>query len=291
MTKLQTIREFNKTPKISEINIFPRKDGVNKFTQGAQNGNEQISILPTNYSVQAAYGPEKVGADPKCVLWMQPFRNLMWEHAVSTKQNFTGRRDANIIRKMVLSTTRPKAVQKTARLFHAAVMKRLPYVGIHWRYDHADFGNHCKHAIGAGNAKPCQSLRNGFDVEKIGLKVSNQLKYWNKNKTTAANSIFIAAPPKSTGFVQHLSKVLATHNIQVFYHYHLHDFVKSQFTTCNDQRYFHQIHDFISQLEQEIMMTSDVFVESTGSSWSFAVFIERAARRRSGNDIVTSQFL
>lgn len=121
MTKLQTIREFNKNPKISEINIFPRKDGVNKFTQGAQNGNEQISILPTNYSVQAAYGPEKVGADPKCVLWMQPFRNLMWEHAVSTKQNFTGRRDANIIRKMVLSTTRPKSVQKTARLWSWAI--------------------------------------------------------------------------------------------------------------------------------------------------------------------------
>ena len=157
--------------------------------------------------------------------------------------------------------------------------------------DHADFGNHCKHAIGAGNAKPCRSLKNGFDVEKIGLKIANQIKHWNNKKISEAKIVFVAAPPKSTGFVQHLSRVLKEYDIQVFYHYHLHDFVKSQFTTCDDQRYFHQIHDFVSQLEQEIMMTSDVFVESTGSSWSFAVYIERAARRKEKNDIVTSQFL
>ena len=117
MTKFQTIREFNSKPKISPINVFPSKDGINKYMQMSRDGNEQISILPKNSSVQAAYGPEKVGADPKCVLWMQPFRNLMWEHAISTKQNTTGRRDANIIRKMVLSTTRPKSIQKTARLY------------------------------------------------------------------------------------------------------------------------------------------------------------------------------
>ena len=116
MTHFQTIREFNKDPKISKINIFPEKDGLNKFMKMNSDGNDQISIFPTNRSVQAAYGPEKVKADPKCVLWMQPFRNLMWEHAVSTGQNLTGKRDANIIRKMVLSTTRPKSVQKTAKL-------------------------------------------------------------------------------------------------------------------------------------------------------------------------------
>ena len=37
-------------------------------------------------------------------------------------------------------------------------------------------------------------------------------------------------------------------------------------------------------------MHGDIFAESTGSSWSYAIYVERQARGKVRNDVITQEF-
>lgn len=231
-----------------------------------------------------AYGPDKTG-DGDCAMWIMPFRNLYWARAVLGKYGHTRK---TLAKKMVVATPRPKSIRETAIGFRKTLMKGRDYVAIHWRYDKNDFGSHCRKAVGPGNKKACEHiLKNGFDPQLIGAKIVEFIK----KKNIKASAIFIAAPPKETPFIKSLSDFLVNHDIHVFFQEHLRSYVEQQFSECKRSRYFNQLHDFISQLEQEICMTSKLFMPSDGSSWSAAITMERLARDQSHSDIANSIFL
>lgn len=236
-------------------------------------------------AVDKAYG-NKITKDGKCGMWFMPFRNIYWARAVLGR---FGKVKADLAKKLVLATPRPKSIRLTAEQFRRQEMKNKSYVAIHWRYDMADFGNHCRSAVGPGNRKACDYiLKNGFNATDIGSNVATFIK----TKNIKADAIFIAAPPKETNFIRKLSEYLSNnHGIQVFFQEDLRAFLESSYSGCDKKAYFNQIHDFVSQLEQEICMGAKVFMPSDGSSWSVAITMERAARDIVVNDVANSVML
>ena len=283
MTKNQSLPAFLKKPKISNFTVFPKKDSMNNFD--ANKIGNQLFLQMNEYAVDAAYGKKQTG-DGKCGMWFMPFRNIYWARAVLGR---FGKVKADLAKKLVLATPRPKSIRLTAEQFRRQEMKNKTYIAIHWRYDMNDFGNHCRSAVGPGNKQACDYiLKNGFNATDIGSKVA---KFINV-KNIQADALFIAAPPKETKFIKKLSEYLSNnHGIQVFFQEDLRAFLEDSFDKCGKKEYFNQIHDFVSQLEQEICMGAKVFMPSDGSSWSVAITMERAARNIVVRDVANSVLL
>ena len=79
-----------------------------------------------------------------------PFRNIFWDKVVNPITRISSK---DLIKEMIIATPRPKSVTKTVKMFRSIVMENKPYIGVHWLYDPDDFGAHCSHAVGPGNAK------------------------------------------------------------------------------------------------------------------------------------------
>ena len=227
-----------------------------------------------------AYGPKKTG-DPKCILWFLPYRNLAWPGTKNLKND-------KLVNDMLKATPRPLSVTKLANEFIIKFLKDKKFVGIHWRFDE-NYEFHCKVSAGIGNKKACSHiLGHGFDLKDISKRMLDKFKIWQGKGWVEdrVDKVFIAAPPNSNITVKGLAKNLEGSGIEVFWSENLMEFIKEKFKNCDKSKFFEQIHDFVSQVEQEICYQSQFFVMSWGSSWSDAVVIERRARKTKHTGIV-----
>jgi len=80
--------------------------------------------------------------------------------------------------------------------------------------------------------------------------------------------------------------------IKLVYRKDLEAFIQKKFEkSCNKDVYFDQLHDYISQVEQEICMLARIFYHSEGSSWSLAISNERLARKKTVDDSSNTNFI
>ena len=78
---------------------------------------------------------------------------------------------------------------------------------------------------------------------------------------------------------------------QLFHYPEILAFIQQQFGNCPEEIFSDQIHDFISQVEQEICSRSKLFMYSPGSSWSKIVRIERSIGGIDGGDLNIEDFV
>ena len=121
MTKKQALPSFLKKPKISNVTVWPTKDGVNILDDNKVG--KQLFLQMNEGAVDKAYGKQITG-DGKCGMWFMPFRNIYWARAVLGR---FGKVKADLAKKLVLATPRPKSVRLTAEQFRRQEMKNKSY--------------------------------------------------------------------------------------------------------------------------------------------------------------------
>ena len=190
---------------------------------------------------------------------------------------------------------------------------------MHWRYDIDDFGHHCRRDLvdiargGYKNDKRergvCKLLLNGhFNGTRIGENMKKWLESRNDTRIQNVNGpdidqgaatsnhfkpIYIAAPMKEKNFVSEIKNYFSSKNLgKIIFGSDLTNFIENKFkNSCSPEKFDDQIHDFISQAEQEICLKSKIFIESVGSSWSMGVRHERIVHGvHYGNDIKNKMF-
>lgn len=121
MTKKQTLPSFLRKPKISNITVWPTKDGINNLDDNKVG--KQLFLQMNEAAVDKAYG-NKITKDGKCGMWFMPFRNIYWARAVLGR---FGKVKADLAKKLVLATPRPKSIRLTAEQFRRQEMKNKSY--------------------------------------------------------------------------------------------------------------------------------------------------------------------
>ena len=102
--------------------------------------------------------------------------------------------------------------------------------------------------------------------------------------------IYVAAPPIVTKFINKLSQAFGKRPL-IIGQDQLRKFVDDRFkSTCDEQRFQHQLHDFISQVEQELCTSSYAFISSDSSTWSGTIIKDRRAAGNAKSDISNSLF-
>lgn len=163
-------------------------------------------------------------------------------------------------------------------IYHeSAFWQTKNFIGMHWRYDIKDFGTHCgreKH-LEQGEQRPmCRMLLNGkINATKIAEKIKDWYNVRKKSEDSYGvmpTSIYIAAPPSEKNLILEIQKYLNRHlGLEVYFRHDLLKFIERKFkNSCSAKVYQNQIHDYISQVEQELCMISRIFIRSESSSWS-----------------------
>ena len=109
------------------------------------------------------------------------------------------------------------------------------------------------------------------------------------NEYKRLQTIYFASPPIEIPLIQNISKIIEAGGYQVFYQTHLRDFVTKRFKKCDRERFELQLHDFVSQTEQQLCTDAGIFLGSESSTWSGAIGKDRAARnltKYDGSNIV-----
>ena len=288
LLKNQSIENFNKFPEIARDIVFPRNDGYNRvYSEKVKNVvNEQLYLPMKKVGVDMAYGRRH--NEGRCAVWLSPFRNMYWNRALLFNQGDGGAKE--LAADMVNHVTRPKSVKFFSEQFINEYFSpnssensyENRYVSLHWRYDKNDYGTHCIRKIHPGNKESCEFLiGHNFQPAPIAEKLEN---YFRINHS-GLKYLFVAAPPKEAVLLGILSEKLAEFGLKVIYSKGLTEFAEKVFRKANCDDYENQIHDFLSQLEQEICMRSWLFMPSDGSSWSATVTSDRTARGISSRDI------
>ena len=129
----------------------------------------QLYLNMKKHSVEKAYGEDKYPDSP-CAFWVLPFRNIYWNRAILYDQGEKGA--ADIAKEMVVHTSRPPHISEFAREFNYKVLRGVPFIALHWRYDRKDFGVHCGREQVPGNALACKWLKSvKWDVEIISKRI------------------------------------------------------------------------------------------------------------------------
>jgi len=284
LLKNQTIESFNKFPEIARDVVFPRNDGYNRvYSETVKNVvNEQLYLPMKKVGVDMAYGRQH--NEGRCAVWLSPFRNMYWNRALLFNQGDTGAKD--LAADMVEHVTRPKSVKIYAEQFinqyFSSDSSKNQYVGLHWRYDKHDYGTHCNRKIHPGNKESCEFLiGHDFQPEPIAEKLEEYFKI----NHSGLKYLFIAAPPKESVLLSILSEKVGKFGLKVIYSKDLTEFAENVFGKAKCDDFESQIHDFLSQVEQEICMRSWLFMPSDGSSWSATVTSDRTARGISSRDV------
>lgn len=180
---------------------------------------------------------------------------------------------------MLLHTVKPRSIRKIATEVINSLFGNSPFIALHWRYDIGDFGHHCMRDINNGKSRGVCSLLLGGKFN--GTRVAENLNEWMQKTYTLekVNQIYVAAPLKEAAFVEDIKTYFESRNLgQVRYQKDMQEYIAKKFTTCPEDKYLDQIHDFVSQTEQEICLRSRTFIESDGSMWSLSVRQERIIR-------------
>ena len=68
-------------------------------------------------------------------------------------------------------------------------------------------------------------------------------------------------------------------------------FVRRKFyDSCDRDKFEKQVHDYVSQLEQEICLYSSIFLNSQASTWSSSIVQERMVRKLGKYDALNNIF-
>ena len=206
-----------------------------------------------------------------CALWISPYRNIIWNKFIKQSQKSEKQ---ELVRDLIKYTRRPFSVITTAKKFLESM--NCKKIGtIHWRYDHYNYAKGCENGSAEHrNSVACQILNDGFDVEKI----SNRISLWAESQNITC--VYFATPSSDINFVDELTQNWMQTQIKLFHQIELAKMIDRIFSSCDKTTFSNQIHDFISQVEQEICFQSDVFLSSSGSSWSLAVTQERTVFER-----------
>ena len=169
-----------------------------------------------------------------------------------------------------------------------------------------DFGNHCR--LRGGNKRVCKWILapGGFNSTDLGLKMlnwmneKNEMREKHKLLIKTGNSpdferletIYFASPPIEMDFIKKIGKIIESEGkYRVFYQEHLREFIKEKFKDCDEKRFELQLHDFVSQVEQQICTDAGIFLGSESSTWSGAIGKDRIARNLTKFDGSNIQFL
>lgn len=192
---------------------------------------------------------------------------------------------------MILATPRPKSVQLLYQEFQEKTLRSKNYLAIHWRYDRQDFVKHCKRSKTPGNEKPCDEiLSGGFNATLLAVNLGEWL--YHKGLEKIIKKVYFAAPPIEGDFIEKLGEELKQRfGITTFYGKHIVMFARRKFfDSCGKERYEKQIHDYVSQLEQEVCLWSSIFLNSQASTWSSSIVQERLVRKLGEHDTLNNIF-
>lgn len=286
----QTDEELGKNFNIgTKYNILPKKDFTNEFkVMRSPYGvmYQQLYLNMKEHGINAAYGETKYPNAP-CAFWVLPFRNLYWNRAILYGQG--DKNAGELAKEMVVHTSRPPHISEFARKFAQRVMHGMPYIAMHWRYDKKDFGVHCGREQVPGNALACKYLKSvKWDSETIAVRIVDWMKRLRSENPKAykIKFFYLAVPPKEKKFLKVFKQYMENDlGLKIYSAEDVVPLIEDQFDKCPLGTFENQIHDFISQLEQEICMLSTVFFPSDGSSWSQVIQADRMARSTHENDI------
>ena len=176
---------------------------LEKFIDKKKN---QVYILMGSEKARNAYDFDNENS--KCVMWLQPYRNMDFIHNLemwsdkkvemssdrkSMKENHSSDQEflenkMELAARVILATTRPEEVVAAAEYFLNEVLNlqniqniknsHTSHAAMHWRYDHDDYGIHCR----ANNVTKgvCGSMNKGFDRRKISKNIASHLSDVNK---------------------------------------------------------------------------------------------------------------
>ena len=267
-------------------------------------GNDQSVLHFDRGSVNRAYGEVK-NKNSRCSLWMTVFRSMDWDRFLTQTdvvhlREKIGKNRVNYQQKMarevILATKRPKSVQEFSKIFQEQVMMRKngdqtgrkeentqKFISIHFRYDKPDFLRHCERKT---YMKVCRKFNEGvlFDVKNMTERITDFVQNKTRNPEEL-KKVYFASPPNLIPFVdsiktamkQQQQHVKLTEYIQIFTQSDLRMLVEKKFSDCETDKMRGQIHEFVSQTEQEIVLNSEIFLFSPGSTWSDGVSHERLA--------------
>merc|ERR1719454_3581 len=277
----QDFVNFRDYSNISDHIILPQDQKYYNFYEKSQFGG-QVFINMRHNSVMGAFKGANT-FNEKCAIWLMPFRNFLWDNTLADpKLPPYKTKEAKLSAEMLMKTRRPVNVQNGVEEFAKNVMKKK-YISMHWRYDIHDFGYHCQRT--GGGSKACgYILHGGFDPQVLGKSMYVWLK--SQGDYYAEDAVFyIAAPPSETQFIKDLAAVLERFKVQVFHQEHVKSFIDAKYkSTCPTEKYKGEVHDYMSQFEQELCMKGEIFLCSDSSSWSVAIQFERDVRGVSEND-------
>ena len=102
--------------------------------------------------------------------------------------------------------------------------------------------------------------------------VSRTIDYMKENEMA---NLYIATPQSNLAYFDDAFKNIPNHN-KILKGNDLDKYVRRKLN-CESELIESEIHDLISQTEQEIALRSNIFLSSIGSSWSTVVNYERIA--------------
>jgi len=293
-TGLDVVLEARRGGDMNQLKMYEELSGV-KMLNGSDfltgkivhlEADEQKKLIKMNQeAVDVAYGSKLRDSD-KCVLWWMPFMNLEWPYMLGNQKHYPN--EYRTVTDMLLATRRAPSVLKISQSFSKQVMKSS-FAAIHWRYDLKDFGAEfgvCNR--GKGVSPVCKWLeKGGFNATDLGTKMLN----WLNKQKVKLGTIYFATPPIEIPFIQNVSKILVASGYQVYHQTHLREFIRNKFDTCDENRFDLQLHDFVSQTEQQLCTDAGIFLASESSTWSGAITEDRRSRNLTENDGSNVMFL
>lgn len=146
------------------------------------------------------------------------------------------------------------------------------------------------------NKKMAKQLAKQKNVQNLMHVHSTSNDY---EEVTAANikAVYVASSPQDLNFVKNLtnwledlSKMDRTGRVTACNRQHLHEFLQRKFrTSCSIKDFNSQSNNFIDQVEQEISVSSTVFLQSKGSDYSQRVLKERFIRGKNDTRDTTNE--
>ena len=185
-------------------------------------------------------------------------------------------RTEELAARVMLATGRALPVVTAARDFKNSVLKSKTYVAMHWRYDKADYGIHCKKVVG-GICKALETMKPHAVADKLLAAIRSTVD--NPTHPLKDFAVYIAAPPKEVALIEKMRAQLLKSGVHVYHGEHLLHFLKKRHRGCPKAVYEDSIHDYLSLIEMELCSKSQLFIYSGGSSWSRNIMMEREAVR------------
>jgi len=262
----------------------------NKHVCHLENSIPDDKLLPTNFGPKHLPTSERVlkrfyASKGKCALWVFPYHciqfkdslkgNVTSEDQLNDSPDLSSESDADLMRRIIRATPRPKYLRNIAKSFIKNVieqkMQNGKYLALHWRYNHGDWLFHCQRTLKHKKSPVCDVVLETIDKPK--MIAAEIVDFFNARPEL--EGIYIAAPLEERPLIDAIKSSIGD-TVPILIGDSLMNHMLSMYPNC--QWMEDNFHDIFSSLEQEICSLSDTFLYSAGSSWSRNIMMERHAQ-------------